>query len=98
MGLVLEVLPASGGLLCFYVLPTQAALALPGALWGPSVGVNLKQRAGIPVGSVTVHAWLMRPRRQVTGVRAEGERRESSDMSSGLWRMESGLGDSDNMT
>lgn len=50
----------------------QAALAPPGALWGPSVGVNLKQQAGIPVGSVTVHAWLMMPRRQVTGVRAEG--------------------------
>lgn len=55
----------------------QAALAPPGALWGPSVGVNLKQQAGIPVGSVTVHAWLMMPRRQVTGVRAEGgEQRE----------------------
>lgn len=45
----------------------QAALAPRGALWGPSVGVNLKQQADIPVESVTVHAWVMMPKRQVTG-------------------------------
>lgn len=50
----------------------QAALALGGALWGPSVGVNLKQRADIPVGSVTGHAWLMMPGRQVTRVHDRG--------------------------
>lgn len=50
----------------------QAALALGGALWGPSVGVNLKQQADIPVGSVTGHAWLMMPGRQVTLVHHRG--------------------------
>lgn len=50
----------------------QAALAPGGALWGPSVGVNLKQQADIPVGSVTVHAWVMMPGRQVTRVHHRG--------------------------
>ena len=50
----------------------QAALALGGALWGPSVSVNLKQQADIPVGSVTGHAWLMMPGRQVTRVHHRG--------------------------
>lgn len=50
----------------------QAALAPGGALWGPSVGVNLKQQADIPVGSVTVHAWVMMPGRQVTRVHRRG--------------------------
>lgn len=40
--------------------------------------MNLKQQADIPVGSVTVHAWVMMPRRQVTGVHAEGESDRSS--------------------
>ena len=56
----------------FMCSQAQAALALGGALWGPSVGVNLKQRADIPVGSVTGHAWLMMPGRQVTRVHDRG--------------------------
>lgn len=52
----------------FMCSQAQAALAPGGALWGPSVGVNLKQQADIPVGSVTVHAWVMMPGRQVTRV------------------------------
>lgn len=73
----------------------QAALAPGGVLWGPSVGVNLKQQADIPVGSVTVHACVMMPGWQVTQVQCSGGRVTgvaSSYVSSEFSRMKSGLG------
>lgn len=79
----------------------RAALAPRGALWGPTVGVNLKQQADIPVGSVTVHAWVMMPGRQVTRVHCGGgERRQwllvTCPQSSEGWNW--GRGSGDNMT
>lgn len=73
---VAEVLPKSQGTLRFHVVASAGCPWLweGGALPGDSVGVNLKQQADIPVGSVTGHAWLMMPGRQVTLVHHRGEK------------------------